>query len=267
MVRVVDIGPLDGPVALFGGAYSNVQATQAFFDAVADIPRSNRIFTGDLVAYCANPARTAELVLDRSGLCIAGNCDRQIADGADDCGCGFEEGSACDLASKGWYPFAAVQMQGLRTRLEALPGIGLFQHAGRRYAVIHGGVADIARFLWPSDPEACFAEEVDRLTAHVGPINGVISGHCGIAFERMIGPVQWINAGVIGMPPHDGRPHTRYALLTGDGVRFHDLHYDAASASDAMTAAGLTQGYGAALLSGVWPSEDVLPQALRLEPL
>jgi len=31
------------------------------------------------------------------------------------------------------------------------------------------------------------------------------------------------------------------------------------------TRAGLTQGYGHALTSGIWPSEDILPLALRMQ--
>jgi hypothetical protein len=41
------------------------------------------------------------------------------------------------------------------------------------------------------------------------------------------------------------------------------LSYDVDSAVKDMKDAGLTQGYHRALSSGVWPSEDVLPQALR----
>jgi len=38
-----------------------------------------------------------------------------------------------------------------------------------------------------------------------------------------------------------------------------------ATAAEAMIAAGLTQGYETALLTGYWPSEDILPLELRKE--
>ena len=88
--------------------------------------------------------------------------------------------------------------------------------------------------------------------------------HCGMAFTRRIGTHLWINAGAIGLPPHDGAPGTRYAVLREDAPpELVRLNYDHAGAAEAMRRAGLTQGYEAALLSGWWPSEDVLPDALR----
>jgi predicted phosphodiesterase len=37
---------------------------------------------------------------------VAGNCEEQLAAGAGDCGCGFEEGTECDRLAKSWYEFA-----------------------------------------------------------------------------------------------------------------------------------------------------------------
>ena len=79
----------------------------------------------------------------------------------------------------------------------------------------------------------------------------------------MIGDHQWINAGAIGLPPHDGRPETRYAVLTDGDVVFHRLSYDYETERQAMTDAGLVQGYDQTLSTGIWPSEEVLPPELR----
>lgn len=52
-----DLGDLDGPVLVFGGPYSNLQATRALI-ARADqlgVPSQNLICTGDVVAYCGDP--------------------------------------------------------------------------------------------------------------------------------------------------------------------------------------------------------------------
>ena len=136
-------------------------------------------------------------------------------------------------------------------------------HQGQRLAIIHGGLSDISRFLWPDSPEDEFSAEIALIRDQIGGVDKVIAGHCGVAFHRRIGNVDWINAGAIGLPPHDGRSETRYAVLNDLGVTFHRLTYDAAAAQSAMIAAGLTQGYEAALLSGIWPSEDVLPASLR----
>lgn len=69
------------------------------------------------------------------------------------------------------------------------------------------------------------------------------------------------------MPEHDGRQETWFAVLRDGVPEVRALAYDAGAAHAAMQAAGLTQGYDQALLSGYWPSEDVLPQDLRLGAL
>ena len=266
--RVQDLGALTGDVLLFGGAYSNLQATEAMLAEAESlgIPVENRIFTGDAIAYCGNPLQTWDLVAREAAVCVAGNCERQLETDAADCGCGFEEGSTCDALSDGWYGFARARVAGdkdLQAAFAACPDMAVFSHHGLRYVVIHGGATDRARFLWPASTPSDFTQEIDAIQSMIGPVDGVISGHSGIAFERQIGRVHWINAGAIGMPPHDGRPMTRYAVLSDDDVRIHRLSYDATAARQAMEAAGLIQGYHLSLTTGVWPSEDVLPVALR----
>ena len=52
-----DIGELVGPVLLFGGPYSNVQATHALLERARSL-NATPICTGDVVAYCARPVET-----------------------------------------------------------------------------------------------------------------------------------------------------------------------------------------------------------------
>ncbi len=260
-VKVRDFGQIDAPIHLFGGPYSNFQATEAFARLVGDAPA---ICTGDVVAYGANPAETVGLVRASGWPVVAGNCERQIAAGADECGCGFGADTVCDLLSREWYPYSTAQI-GDRDRqwMGDLPDIGMFTHQGRRYAVIHGGVTSISRYLWPSSAEVGFVYEIEALEAITGQVDGIVAGHSGIAFHRQIGRHHWINAGAIGMPPHDGRPETRFARLENGEVTFLRLCYDHGKASEAMVQAGLTQGYHQALVTGIWPSEEVLPTELR----
>ncbi|MEL6644026.1 MAG: metallophosphoesterase family protein [Pseudomonadota bacterium] len=266
-----DIGELTGDVLIYGGPYSNLQATEALFD-LADargIAVGNRICTGDVVAYCADPAAAWEAVLARGGHIVAGNCERQIAEGAEGCGCGFEDGTACDLMSRGWYPRAAQAFAGdaaARAAMGALPDVIVFAHQGRRCAVIHGGVTDIARFVWPVSDVAVFEAEIQALEAVAGPVDMVFAGHAGVPFQRQVGDLLWVNAGVIGMPPHDGAPDTRVVVLGEAGLVVERLSYDWRAAQAAMEAAGLPQGYHAALESGWWPSEEVLPVEMRRNP-
>lgn len=265
-MRVADLGELNGPVLLFGGPYSNLPALEALIAEAARraIPPGGMICTGDVVAYCAQPAETVARIRALGCAVVAGNCERQLASGAPDCGCGFEDGTACDLLSAGWYGFADARAGAEDRRwMRDLPDLAVFRHGGKRYGVVHGGVTDIARFLWSVSPDDAFAQEMAAFARIAGPVDAIVAGHCGIPFVRHLGAGTWINAGVIGMPPNDGRPQTRYAVLSEGEVAVIELNYDAAAAQAAMQTAGLTQGYHTALCSGYWPSEDVLPPALR----
>ena len=264
---IFDLGTLTGDVLLFGGPYSNLQASRALL-AQAEaraIPAHRRICTGDVIAYCANPAETWELLAGQAVI-VAGNCEKQIAADGPDCGCGFEAGSACERASRDWFSHARKRLGSRAVEdMGRLPDMAVFQHTGRRYAVLHGAVSDTARFIWPVTPEQDFRHELELLQHLLGPVDAVIAGHCGVAFTRRVGAVDWINAGVIGMPPNDGTRQGAFAILGADGLRFERLDYDAATASNAMTAAGLTQDYEKSLLSGYWPNEDILPVKMRVQ--
>ena len=65
------------------------------------------------------------------------------------------------------------------------------------------------------------------------------------------------------MPPHDGAVQVRYAVLSEGQAEICELSYDVEGAKARMTEVGLVQGYDIALQTGIWPSEDVLPEALR----
>jgi predicted phosphodiesterase len=181
----------------------------------------------------------------------------------------FRDGSACDLLSVGWYGHAnAVLSQEARAWMAGLPDLISFEHAGNRYAVLHGGLTDVARFIWPTTPPEVFAEEWERVEAATGPVDHIIAGHSGIPFVRDLPQGRWINAGVIGMPPHDGLSETRYAILDRGRIEICHLSYDVLAAADEMSGiTRLPKGYRDALLTGYWPSEDVLPPELRVPAL
>lgn len=262
-----DLGVLDGDVMLFGGPYSNLQASDALFAQAAarGIAPDHVICTGDVVAYCGAPAACVAAVRAAGCAVVAGNCEIQLAQGANDCGCGFEEGTTCDRLSVAWYRFAAAQLDaGARAWMGALPDVVTFVHQGRRFGVIHGGVTDVARFIWATDADEVFAQEWAAFEALAGPVDAVVAGHSGLAFTLETSRGLWLNAGVIGMPPHDGGRETRFAVLGGGEARIERLSYDVQGAVADMDAAGLPRDYRDALLSGCWPSEDVLPAALRV---
>ncbi len=255
---------LDAPWLVFGGPYSNLQATRAVLEEARrrGIPPRRVLCTGDVVAYGADARATTDLVMASGIHVVMGNCEEQLAADAEDCGCGFEEGTACDALSGAWYAHARREVTpAQRAWMGSLPQrLMLALPDGRRLAAIHGGAREINRFLFPSAPDAVLAEEL----AATG-CEGVIAGHSGIPFLRRLGAGLWLNAGAVGMPADDGTPRGWFAVLTpeprGLYVALRAFDYPHAAAAAAMRAARLPEGYAAALGSGRWPSEDVLPPA------
>ncbi len=264
-MEIRDLGRLNRPVPVFGGVLSNLHALHALLDAVRHLGTPPAmICTGDVAAYCADPEACAALIRETGIAVLAGNCEKQLAAEAGDCGCGFEEGSACDLLAPGWYAYVDARiLPESRAWMATCPDRILFTQGGRRFAVIHGGATEISRFLFETSPEPAFRTEIAALRDQVGPFDAVLAGHSGIPFIRRFDAVDWINPGALGLPPHDGDPRTAYAILRDGIPEFHRLSYDHRAAARAMKEAGLTQGYHETLRTGYWPSDDVLPAGQR----
>lgn len=266
MRETVDLGELDGPVLLFGGPYSNLRAMQALI-AVAErrgIPAQRMICTGDVCAYAAEAERTAQTVRALGCPVVAGNCEDSLGFNALDCGCGFEEGATCDRLSAEWFAHATQQISDeTRLWMRGLPGRLVFSNGGRRYAVIHGGAEQVNAFIWPTDTDARKKAEVELLKGELGALDGVVCGHSGIAFVETVGSSEWINAGAVGLPGHDGDTRTSYAILEDGEVSLERLTYDYEGAATAMEHSGLKAGYHNTMRTGWWPSEDTLPPEMR----
>ena len=232
------------------------------------IPPERIICTGDVVAYCGHPEETIAMIRDWGIHVIQGNCEEQLAIAAADCGCGFDEGSACDRLAKSWYEFANARLSSQsRHWMGALPRTLEFDIAGVRAKVVHGGVRQINRFLFASQT-ADLAAELESSGAAL-----VIGGHCGIPFirqhrrRRLVqsrrhrhARQRWHAQGLV-WPDRTGRRATDMGASLSLSV--HPLDYDHAAAAAAVRAGGYADPYAEALLTGLWPSLDVLPASER----
>jgi len=264
--EILDLGEIRGDVLAFGGVVSNAHALAALARLAAGrgFAGPQMVCTGDVVAYCGQPAEAVAGLRALGAPTIRGNCEESLAERAPDCGCGFAQGSVCDRLAEAWYPQADASLDTeARAWMAALPRLAVFRAHGRRWGVLHGGVTASNRFLWPTSPEAAFAEEIAALEALAGPVDAVLAGHCGLPFQRQAAGRLWFNTGALGMPPNDRDPRTSFGVIAADGPRIERLAYDHRAAAEAMRAAGLTRGYDRALLTGWWPSEETLPPELR----
>ena len=268
MSDFLDLGGFDQTIMIFGGPYSNLQATRSLAEKAQEhgIANDHIICTGDLIAYCADPQETVEFIRHWGIHNVMGNCEQSLALGTEDCGCGFEAGSVCDTLSASWYRHCMTHTnQDQRDWMAKLPRQLRFRLMGRTFDVIHGGVSDISEFVFHSS-------DIEKKRKDIEFIQGdcVIGGHCGIPFGQEINGKYWLNAGVIGMPANDGQTNGWYMLLEPSiddakaptiRAQWHPLHFDSQATIDAMAKAKLPTAYQQTLKNGLWPSLSILPNA------
>ncbi len=261
---MIDIGSQDRRILVFGGPYGNLAATRALRDRATalGIEPTRVICTGDLVAYCGEPAETVDLVRDWGIHVVMGNCEEALAASEPDCGCGFEPGSACSALAETWYEFADRHIDAAQRRwMQSLPRRLDFSAGGFRFGVIHGSPERINEFVFAST-----SVNAKRAWLARAAVDAIIGGHSGIPFGQALGDRYWLNAGVIGLPANDGGAHGWYLLIDplDDAleISWHRLEYDYSASRESTRAAGMRE-YADALASGVWPSLDILPAAER----
>ena len=261
MSTLVNLGAFTQPLLIFGGPCSNFQATTAMRQAAEErgILPNHIICTGDLVAYCAEPEKTVNLVRAWGVHVVMGNCEESLGFSSDNCGCGFEEGSVCATLSVDWYNYALDKIDiSNRQWMRTLPRRIQFSMNDTQFSVIHGGIDNISEFVFPSSDAAKKYRDIEAMSTHC-----VIGGHSGIPFGQEIKHRYWLNAGVIGMPANDGQRNGWYMVLTptenGVDASWHPLAFNNEMAAQSMEAAGLPDAYRHSLISGLWPSLSILP--------
>lgn len=265
-LKKIDLGHLNGDILIFDGLYSNLHAHEAFINYTINFGISTKkvICTGGIVAYFAYAEGSVKLIREFGCHVLAGNCERQLANKSDDCGCGFEEGSMYSLLSRLWYAHARSQksnssidwMSDLHERI-------IFENNGSRYGVIHGAASDISKFVWPTDDDKVLEEEFIFITKQIGYVDCVIAGHTGIPMIRDFTKNKWLNSGAIGLPANDGDIDTNFLTINEKLIINNKLEYDINSVYQAMQATPLIQCYHSTLKTGYRPSQEIIPLSMR----
>lgn len=253
----------DNQLFIFGGCYSNLQATervQAIAQELGFEPYQV-ICTGDVVGYCAQPEETVQLIKNWGIQCIAGNVEVQLREDNPDCGCNFDEGSRCDLFSLQWFPYSQRNLSdNALDWMQTLPENLKFEKNGKIVHVLHGGTDNISEFIFASTPTQRKLEIFEQTQADI-----IIAGHSGLPFIQRIQKDEneklWINPGVIGMPANDGTTRCWYGIInTAElSVTLSPFEYDFAQASKRMTDNNLPTTYAQTLRTGIWDNCEILP--------
>jgi predicted phosphodiesterase len=260
--KIKKLPDFSGRILVFGGVYSNLQALEELYQYAQKegIPPDSIICTGDVVAYCAQPQECVDLIKNWGVHTIAGNVEIQLASGADDCGCNFEGDSRCDIFSRQWYPFAKNNCSDETLKwMDELPDFLKFNFIGRKIGVVHGTFDETAGYIFKSTDWSVKEEQLNKMG-----VDMILAGHCGIPFSDSKGQKAWLNSGAIGMPANDGTDRVWFMTLEEKGteiiVQHHSLEYDTHEPSARMREAKLPQEYARTLLTGIWDSNDILPE-------
>lgn len=255
------MGALEGPMLIFGGAYSNFQALERMKEIAIEkgIPATHIICTGDVVGYCAQPEETVQAVIDWGIHSIAGNVEIQLREGEMDCGCDFRSGSRCDTFSRQWYPFAKDRLSTKSIDwMEALPDFIQFDYAGKQATVVHGSWFNTSAYVFGSTD---WKDKAANFEASASDF--ILAGHCGLPFASEQAGKLWLNPGVIGMPANDGTTRVWYAILDAiDGELtyvHHSFEYDKQQAATLMREKYLPEEYAKTLETGLWDNCEILP--------
>ncbi|MGI9337855.1 MAG: metallophosphoesterase family protein [Gammaproteobacteria bacterium] len=261
---------------VFGGVCGNLQALHALFRAAerANIPPSNWVCTGDMVAYCAGGDEVCGTVRRAmsKGIIVRGNCERSLAENNDDCGCGFAEGGVCDTLSASWFAHAKKTISPQHKRwFASLPEQVRLSFGGRVLTVLHAAADADNQFIFASTPARQKAQQIAQCQT-----DGMIAGHSGIPFSQLTGGGLWHNSGALGMPANDGTARVWFSVFRrlqgGIRITHRPLRYAKLGARRAMQKAKMPPHYQKTLTNGLWPSDDILPppekaqQGIALHP-
>ena len=97
----------------------------------------------------------------------------------------------------------------------------------------------------------------------------MLAGHCGLPFSDFENDKGWLNSGVIGMPANDGTDRVWFMTLEENEteiiVRHRTLEYDTHEPSARMRESKLPQEYARTLLTGIWDSNEILPETEKTQ--
>lgn len=261
-MEIKDIGKIEGKWLVFGGPYSNLQALEGIWEVANDkgIPPEKIICTGDVVGYCAQPEEAVQFVKKWGIHAIAGNVEKQVREGKEDCGCNFREASRCDRFSRNWYPFAQQQVSEDSVEwMKDLPGFLSFSMGRKKGLVVHGAFSGISKYIFPSTP---WKEKKKEFLASGRSI--IIGGHSGIPFLEGKNGLYWLNAGVTGMPANDGTCRAWYLVVDADSreapVSLEHFYFKNEKAARLIEQRSLPVEYAKTLKTGLWDNCEILPE-------
>jgi hypothetical protein len=239
-------------IAVFGGVYSNHLALrETLRDAVAR--GAEALFClGDLGAFGPHPDKAFPPLRKYGVRPMQGNYDMSLAQGRDDCFCGYTDPRDNHFARLSYqYTFrntSAAHKAWMGTWPREIR-VTLGEH---RVLMCHGSPRQINEFLWETGTPTGLLERFCRDY----DTDVLCFTHTGIKWHRALPSGRYaVNVGAIGRPENDGTPAVWYTLLTADpdlGVEFVPVDYDHETLAREMAREGLPDEFIETMRTGWW---------------
>jgi len=255
-------------ILLIGGLLGNLQATEAIMHVAHDknfLPE-NIISGGDNVGYCAEPESVIKVLRTKWPIySIAGNVEYQIANGRNECGCGFDVCSSSAAESKKWYAYAQEELVPESVMwMKGLPRHISFNMNGKKVMVVHGAYApknpdELATYIFESTSTEIKLKEIKQAQCDI-----MVGNHSGLPFIQEISEKMWVNPGTIGLTANEKIPRAWYMVMevVGEKIQMElcSLSYDSSLAVAKIRSQGekMSQRYADILEQGPWGSECII---------
>jgi predicted phosphodiesterase len=250
-------------IAVCGGVYSNPWAMRAFIDDARRRGAERLYCLGDLGGYGAEPEAIWDLLTSHDVTCIAGNYDVAIAEGADDCGCGYRDPRDQEYAQVMYDYTLSHTSTAFAGWMGTLPTQRRESIGGSDVHFVHGSPLGLNDFWWESLPEAEHGRRVAASGADV-----IMCTHSGLPWTRQTQGSLVINVGVLGRPANDGSTTVCYGLVDlaagQDEARIVRLDYDWRAQAAALRQTALPREFAYTCETGWWTTcLEILPTAER----
>lgn len=252
-------------VACFGGIYSNYLALAAALESARALGVEAIFALGDFGAFGPYPDRTVDLLREHRVICLRGNYEEALAEGAEDCRCGYVDPRDNHYAALSYAYTAAKTSAHHKAWMAGLPAHVRFSLGGRSVLCCHGSPRKVNEFLWESAASDAFLRRLLR----DAETDLIVCTHTGLPWARWVESNRGVvNCGALGRPANDGRPEVSYALLESEvgniKVTQVPVAYDHARLAQEMEAEGLPREFVDTILTGWWTTcLEVLPARER----
>ena len=205
--------------AIISDIHGNLPALQAVLADIDGRDVGATYHLGDLTGYAPWPNEVVALLRSRAIPGIAGNYDSTVATDYHHCGCRAETAHEEELAHQSFEwtrthvtPETKKFLGSLPFRLDVRPLGG--HMSGPTITLVHGNQTLNTVYATEDRPDSFLEKMAAALGARSEDV--ICFGHTHRPWQRVVGGIQFVNAGSVGRPK-DGDWRACYALLSIDG--------------------------------------------------